>query len=235
MKKNELKPWQKKEWCIPPEHDAAFVCHMEDILDIYKKPYDSPYPQVGMDEMSTQLIGEVREPLSIQPGKPLKYDTEYKRNGTANIFMAFEPLTGRRTIKVTDQRTKVDWAHFIQELVDQHYPHVEKIRLVMDNLNTHTKASLYEAFNPPEAKRIADKLEIHYTPKHGSWLNVAEIELSHLSRQCLGDRTADKAALINKVHAWNKQRNERNAKVHWQFTTEDARVKLRRLYPRISS
>jgi DDE superfamily endonuclease len=208
---------------------------MEEILDLYKKPYDPQYPQVNMDEMSTQLIGAVREPLPIQPGKSLKYDTEYKRNGTANIFIAFEPLTGQRTTKVTDQRTKIDWAHFIQELVDQHYPHVEKIRLVMDNLNTHTKASLYEAFDPPEAKRIAEKLAIHYTPKHGSWLNMAEIELSHLSRQCLGDRIADKATLITGVHAWNKKRNESNAKVHWQFTTEDARVKLRRLYPIISS
>jgi DDE superfamily endonuclease len=208
---------------------------MEDILDIYKKPYDPQYPQVNMDEKFTQLIGEVREPLPMQPGKPLKYDTEYKRNGTANIFMAFEPLTGQCTTKVTDQRTKIDWAHFIQELVDQHYPYAEKIRLVMDNLNTHTKASLYEAFDPSEAKRIADKLEVHYTPKHGSWLNMAEIELSHLSRQCLGDRIADKATLINEVHAWNKKRNESNAKVHWQFTTEDARVKLRRLYPIISS
>jgi hypothetical protein len=172
---------------------------MEEVLDIYKSPYAPQEPQVCIDEMSTQLIGEVREPLPMQPGKPLKYDTEYKRNGTANMFMAFEPLTGQRTTKVTDQRTKVDWAHFIQDLVDQHYPHVEKIRLVMDNLNTHTKALLYEAFDPPEAKRIADKLEIHYTPKHGSWLNMAEIELSHLSRQCLGDRIADKATLINKV------------------------------------
>ena len=208
---------------------------MEEVLDIYKIPYDPQYPQVCMDEMSTQLIGEVRAPLAAEPGKPLRYDTEYKRNGTANIFMAFEPLAGQRHTKVTAQRTQVDWAHFIQELVDQHYPHVEKIRLVMDNLNTHTKASLYEAFDPPEAKRIADKLDIHYTPKHGSWLNMAEIELSHLSRQCLGGRIADKATLINKVHAWNKKRNERNAKAYWQFTTEDARVKLRRLYPIISS
>ena len=153
---------------------------MEDILDIYKQPYDAQCPQVCIDEMSTQLIGEVRAPLPAEPGKPLRYDTEYKRNGTANIFMAFEPLAGQRYTKVTEQRTKVDWAHFIQELVDQHYPHVEKICLVMDNLNTHTKASLYEAFDPPEAKRIADKLDIHYTPKHGSWLNMAEIELSHL-------------------------------------------------------
>jgi hypothetical protein len=188
-----------------------------------------------MDEMSTQLIGEVRAPLPATPGKPLRYDTEYQRNGTANIFIAFEPLTGQRYTTVTEQRTKVDWAHFIQALVDQHYLHVEKICLVMDNLNTHTKASLYEAFDPPEAKRIADKLEIHYTPKHGSWLNMAEIELSHLSRQCLGDRIADKATLINEVHAWNKKRNESNAQVHWQFTTENARVKLRRLYPIILS
>lgn len=207
---------------------------MEETLDLYKKPYDAPYPQVCMDEMSTQLIGEVRAPLPPKPGKTLKYDTEYKRNGTANIFMAFEPLTGQRYTKVTHQRTKVDWAYFIQELVDQHYPHAEKIRLVMDNLNTHTKASLYEAFVPQEAKRIADKLEIHYTPKHGSWLNMAEIELSHLSRQCLADRIENKATLIQEVYAWNKERNDKHAKAHWQFTTDDARVKLRRLYPMIS-
>ena len=207
---------------------------MEETLDIYKKPYDPQCPQVCMDEMSPQLIGEVRTSLPTKPGKARKYDTEYKRNGTANIFMAFEPLNGQRYTKVTDRRTKVDWAHFIQELVDQHYPHVEKIRLVMDNLNTHTKASLYEAFAPQEAKRIADKLEIHYTPKHGSWLNMAEIELSHLSRQCLADRIENKATLITEVSAWNKERNDSQAKAHWQFTTEDARVKLRRLYPTIS-
>jgi len=207
---------------------------MEDILAVSKQPYDSQCPQVCVEEMSTQLIGETRAPLPAEPGKPLRYDTEYTRNGTANIFMAFEPLAGQRITKVTDQRTKIDWAHFIQELVDQHYPHAEKIRLVIDNLNTHTKTSLYEAFAPAEAKRIADKLEIHYTPKHGSWLNMAELELSHLRRQCLGGRIAAKAPLIKKVQAWNLQRNERHAKAHWQFTTEDARVKLRRLYPIIS-
>jgi DDE superfamily endonuclease len=148
--------------------------------------------------------------------------------------MAFEPLTGQRYTQVTDQRRKVDWAYFIKALVDQHYPHAEKIRLVMDNLNTHTKASLYEAFLPQEAKRIADKLDIHYTPKHGSWLNMAEIELSPLSRQCLADRIESKTILIKEVQAWNKARNDRHAKAHWQFTTEDARVKLRRLYPTIS-
>jgi len=235
MKKNERKPWQKKEWCIPPAPDAAFVCQMEETLDISKHPYDPQCPQVCMDEMSPQLIGEVRKPLPMQPGKSLKYDTEYKRNGTANIFMAFEPFTGQRYTKVTDQRTKVDGAYFIQELVDQHYPHAEKIRLVMDNLHTHTKASLYEAFDPPEAKRLADKLEIHYTPKHGSWLNMAEIELSHLRRQCLAGRIEDKATLLKEVHAWNTKRNASNAKAHWQFTTADARVKLRRLYPTILS
>ena len=207
---------------------------MEDILAVSKQPYDSQCPQVCVEEMSTQLIGETRAPLPAEPGKPLRYDTEYTRNGTANIFMAFEPLAGQRITKVTDQRTKIDGAHFLQELVDQHYPHAEKIRLVIDNLNTHTKTSLYEAFAPAEAKRIADKLEIHYTPKHGSWLNMAEIELSHLRRQCLGGRIAAKAPLIKKVQAWNLQRNERHAKAHWQFTTEDARVKLRRLYPIIS-
>ena len=181
--------------------------------------------------MSPQLIGEVRAPLPSEPGKPLRDDTEYKRNGTANIFMAFEPLNGQRSTKVTDQRTKVDWAYFIRELVDQHYPHAEKICLVLDNLNTHNKSSLYEAFDPIEAKRLADKLDIHYTPKHGSWLNMAEIELSHLSRQCLASRIEDKETLIKEVHAWNTTRNARNAKAHWQFTTEDARVKLRRLYP----
>ena len=208
---------------------------MEEVLDIYKKPYDPQEPQVWMDEMSTQLIGEVRAPLPALPGKPLRYDTEYKRNGTANIFIAFEPLMGQRHTKITTQRTQVDWAHFIRELVDQHYPHVDKIRLVMDNLNTHTKASLYEAFDPAEAKRIADKLDIHYTPKHGSWLNMAEIELSHLSRQCLGSRIATQATLRNKVQMWNIQRNEKHAKAHWQFTTDDARVKLRRLYPIVST
>jgi hypothetical protein len=204
---------------------------MEEVLDIYKKPYNPQYPQVGMDEMSTQLIGEVRAPLPAQPGKPLRYDTEYKRNGTANIFMALEPLSGQRYTQVTDQRTKVDWAHFVQALVAQHYPHAERICLVLDNLNTHNTSSLYEAFDPSEAKRIADKLESHYTPKHGSWLNMAEIELSHLSRQCLASRIEDKETLIKEVHAWNTNRNARNAKAHWQFTTEDARVKLRRLYP----
>jgi len=204
---------------------------MEEILDIYKKSYDPAYPQVCMDEKSTQLIGEVRVPLPAEPGEPLRYDTEYTRNGTANIFIAFEPLAGQRHTQVTNQRTKSDWAHFIQALVDKIYPQATQICLVLDNLNTHNKSSLYEAFEPAEAKRIADKLDIHYTPKHGSWLNMAEIELSHLSRQCLADRIEDKETLSTEVQAWNTQRNAKNAKAHWQFTTEDARVKLHRLYP----
>ena len=208
---------------------------MEEVLDIYKTPDDPQYPQVCVDEMSTQLIGEVRAPLSAEPGKPRRYDTEYQRNGTANILMAFEPFTGQRSTKVTAQRTTVDWASFVQALVEQHDPRVEKIRLVMDHLNTHTKAALYEAFDPPEAKRIADKLEVHYTPKHGSWLNMAEIERSHLRRQCLGGRIAAKVTLIKKVQAWNTQRNEKHAKAQWQFTTNDARVNLRRLYPIVST
>lgn len=165
---------------------------MEAVLDIYKKPYDSRHPVVGMDELSTQLIGEVRTPLPPAPGHPAKYDTEYTRHGTVNIFMAFEPLAGQRFTHVTAQRTKIDWAHYSKALVDEQYPEADSLCLIMDNLNTHTKASLYEAFEPQEANRLAEKLDIHYTPKHGSWLNMAEIELSHLSRQCLAQRIAAK-------------------------------------------
>jgi hypothetical protein len=208
---------------------------MEEVLDIYKKPYDPQHPIVCMDEMSTQLIGEVRDPLPTAPGKSLKYDTEYTRNGTVNIFMTFEPLAGQRFTQVTDQRTKLDWAHYMKELVDECYPDAESLGVILDNLNTHNKSSLYEAFEPMEAKRIADKLDIHYTPKHGSWLNMAEIELSHLSRQCLAQRIAEKGAVITEVQAWTHRRNAKPAKANWQFTTADARVKLRKLYPSISS
>lgn len=164
-------------------------------------------------------------------GKPKKFDTEYERNGTSNIFMAFEPLAGKRFIDVTDQRTKIDWANYIKRLVDEVYPDAKKIILVMDNLNTHKGASLYEAFEPAEARRILDKLEIHYTPKHGSWLNMAELELSHLSRQCLDRRIPDQATLRKEVTAWYEERNEKVVKVNWQFTVEDARIKLKKLYP----
>jgi hypothetical protein len=206
---------------------------MEEVLDIYKKPYDPERPVVCVDETSKQLIKEVREPLPMKPGEVQKYDTEYDRNGTANVFMGFEPLKGVRFTKVTERRTKLDWAQYIKELIDVHYPNAETIVLIVDNLNTHHKASLYEAFEPIEAKRIADKLEIHYTPKHGSWLNMAEIELSHLNRQCLDRRIADNNILVEEVTAWCEARNEKKVIADWQFTTENARIKLRRLYPTI--
>lgn len=184
-----------------------------------------------MDETSKQLTAEVRRKIPAKPGRAEYYDSEYKRNGTANMFMAFEPLAGVRFTKVTERRTSVDWAKFAKELVDEHYPEAEKIILVMDNLNTHKKASLYEAFEAEEAKRIANKLEIHYTPKHGSWLNMAEIELSHLSRQCLDRRIDNRDLLTEEVTAWTNERNEKKAVANWRFTTYDARIKLRKLYP----
>jgi len=229
LNKNELKPWQNKEWCIP-EANAEFVCHMEDVLDVYEHPYDEKYPVICLDESNKQLTKEIRCALPMEPGQVERFDTEYERNGTANIFLACEPLAGKRYIKITDARKKTDFAEFIKELVER-YPHANKIRLVMDNLNTHNGSSLYERFTPAEAKRILNKLEIHYTPKHGSWLNMAEIELSHLSRQCLDRRIPDKETFIRETTAWCKERNESNAVVDWQFTTADARVTLKRLCP----
>jgi len=208
---------------------------MEDILDVYKRPYDEKHPVICMDESNKQLTKETRISIPAEPGKPGRYDTEYERNGTGNIFLACEPLAGKRQIKITDHRKKTDFAEFIKELVDVHYPNADKIALVMDNLNTHNGSSLYEKFEPSEAKRILDKLEIHYTPKHGSWLNVAEIEFSHLSRQCLDRRIPDKEAFIRETDAWCKERNNSNAIVDWQFTTDDARIKLKKLYPIIKA
>jgi len=207
---------------------------MEDVLDVYKRPYDETNPVICMDELNKQLIKEIRKPIEMRQGKVLRYDTEYERNGTSNIFMCFEPLRGRRHLMVTDRRTKIDWAHFIRELVDVYYPYPTKITLVMDNLNTHVGSALYEAFNPAEAKRILNRLEIHYTPKHGSWLNMAELELSHLSRQCLNRRIADKEVLKKEVAAWAESRNKKTVKVDWQFTAADARIKLKKLYPSIT-
>src|SRR3989338_11560374 len=189
---------------------------------------------VCVDESNKQFTKETRTPIPAEPGKPERYDTEYERNGTGNIFLACEPLKGKRQIKITDHRKKTDFAAFIKELVDVHYFHAEKIVLVMDNLNTHNGSSLYETFEPAEAKRILDKLEIHYTPKHGSWLNMAEIELSHLSRQCLDRRIPDKETFVREISAWNKQRDKESATVNWQFTTADARIKLKKLYPILS-
>jgi transposase len=206
---------------------------MEETLDIYKRPYDPEYPVVCMDESSKQLIKEIRDPLQLQPGHVLKYDTEYERNGTVSIFMAFEPLQGLRYTKITERRTQIDWALYIKDLVDNQYSAAKKIIFVMDNLNTHHKSSLYEAFEPAEAKRIADRFEIHYTPKHGSWLNMAEIELSHLNRQCLDRRIGEKDAMVAEVECWTQARNNKRTVADWQFTTADARVKLHRLYPKI--
>ena len=234
LNKNELKPWKNKEWCIP-EASGSFVCNMEDVLDVYQRPYDNKYPVVCMDESSKQLIKETRAPINASPGCISKYDNEYERNGTSNIFIATEPLTGKVKVNITDRRTKIDWAYFIKDLVDKEYEAAYKIVLVMDNLNTHNGASLYEAFPPQEAKRILSKLEIHYTPKHGSWLNIAEIELSRLSSQCLNRRIPDKETLLFETKQWCNQRNTENCIVNWQFTTDDARIKLKRLYPQIET
>ena len=208
---------------------------MEDVLDVYKRPYNPKRPMVCLDETSKQLIGETRIPVTASPGQPARYDYEYKRNGVANLFMIFEPLIGKRRVKVTERRTKIDWAYCVREMVDQIYPDAEQIVLVMDNLNTHNKSSLYEAFEPAEAKRIADKLEIHYTPKHGSWLDMAEIELGILSRQCLSRRIENMDQLEKEALAWEKNRNAKKEKVDWQFTTADARIKLKKLYPSIEA
>lgn len=206
---------------------------MEDVLDIYTRPYDPKYPQVCMDESSKQLIGETRLPLPATPGQPECYDFEYVRNGVNNLFLFCEPLRGWRQVTVTERRTKTDWAYAVRDLIDLQYPQAVRICLVADNLNTHTKASLYEAFEPAEAKRLADKLEIHYTPKHGSWLNMAEIEFSVLNHQCLDRRIPDTETLRTEIAAWETQRNQQNAKINWRFTTADARIKLKRLYPSI--
>lgn len=204
---------------------------MEDVLAVYTRPYDPRYPQVCMDEVSKQLLRDTHAPLPVQPGRPERRDYEYERGGVANLFLFCEPLKGRRWVAVTAQRTKADWAQQIKALVDERYPEAERIVLVLDNLNTHTPASLYEVFPPAEAKRLADKLEIHPTPKHGSWLNMAEIEFSVLSRQCLDRRVPDFATLAAEVAAWAERRNATGGKIQWRFTTDDARIKLRRLYP----
>jgi len=207
---------------------------MEEVLDVYKLAYDPKYPQVCMDETSKQLVSEVAQPIPAQPGQAERFDYEYERQGVSNLFLLFEPLRGWRHIEVTERRTKQDWAQLMKDLVDIHYPDAEKIRLVMDNLNTHMASSLYETFEPAEAKRILNKLEFHYTPKHGSWLNMAEIEFSVLSRQCLDRRIGEKATLVTEIAAWEKERNEQWIKMEWRFTTEDARIKLKKLYPSIS-
>jgi hypothetical protein len=220
---------------IPPEQNAEFVCAMEDVLEVYHRPYDPERPVVCFDEASKQLIKETRTPIRAAPRRPATTDYEYERNGTANLFMMFEPLAGKRHVRVTERRTAVDYAHAVRELVDVHYADAARIVLVQDNLNTHKPASLYEAFTPEEARRIMNRLEIHYTPKHGSWLNMAETELGILSRQCLDRRIDDRPVLTREVAAWETARNSAECKVHWQFTTADARTKLWRLYPVIEA
>lgn len=208
---------------------------MEDILEVYRRPYDPEKPMVCMDEITKQLTKETKRIIPAEPGIPARYDYEYERNGVCNLFMFYEPFGGKRYVSITDHRKKVDWAWQIKELLDNQYPSVRKVVLVMDNLNTHTGASLYETFPPHEARRLLERLEIHYTPKHGSWLNIAEIELRVLSGQCLNRRIPDKQTLKKEVTQWQNQRNSRQAKVDWRFSTDNARIKLKRLYPMLLS
>ena len=206
---------------------------MEDILEVYRRPYDPDRPMVCMDETTKQLTKETHRALPAEPGIPARFDYEYERNGVSNLFMFYEPFGVKRYVSITDRRTKIDWAFQIKELLDNHYPNVKKVVLIMDNLNTHTGASLYETFAPNEARRLLERLEIHYTPKHGSWLNIAEIELRVLSGQCLNRRIPDKKTLEQEVTQWQIKRNFLQAKVDWRFYTDNARIKLKRLYPTI--
>ncbi len=231
---NELKPWIKKQWCIPTAPDAEFVYHMEDILQVYTRPYDPARPQVCMDEINTQLLSDTREPLPLEPGQPIREDYEYERQGVCNIFLACEPLVGKRYTMVVPQRTKQEWAQFMRQLADSHYPTADKIVLVMDNLNTHTLAALYEVFPVAEARRLSQRFEVHYTPKHASWLNMAEIELSALDRQCLSQRLASLEIASQQVAAWTTRRNQTSVTINWRFTAEDASIKLKHLYPSIT-
>jgi transposase len=216
---------------VIPTVGAEFVWRMEDVLDLYAEPYDPLRPVVGFDETSKQLVAETRTPLPLAPGQPERVDYEYERNGTANLFLFCQPLGGWRHVEVTDRRTKHDFARQMQALVDRHFPDATSIRVVLDNLNTHTPAALYEAFAPAEARRILKKLEFHYTPLHGSWLNMAELEFSMLSRQCLGRRIPDRDTLVTEIADWETARNEQRATIQWHSTVQDARTKLHRLYP----
>jgi uncharacterized small protein (DUF1192 family) len=225
LEKNEIKPWRKEQYCIPLEANAAFVCKMEEVLDVYTRPYDPQYPQVCLDETSKQLVSETRVPIPAEPGQVERFGYEYERQGVFSLFMCFEPLTGWRHVTVSAHRTKQDFAQVLRDLVDVRYPEAEKIVLVMDNLNTHDFSSLYETFEPEEAWRIREKLEIHYTPKHGSWLNMAEIELAVLSGQCLDQRIGEGALLRQEVAAWEAERNAQQVCVNWRFRMQDARIK----------
>ena len=225
-----MKPGKKKGWVIPPLQNGDFVANMEKVLEVYKRPYDEKHPVVCMDESPKQLIGETKTPIEAKPGSEEKYDYEYVRNGVCNIFMSVEPLAGKRFVKVTERKTKKDWALFLEEIA-QKYTDAEKITLVMDNLETHKPGSLYDTFPAEKAKSLWDRFEFIYTPKHGSWLNMAEIDINVLMEQCLKGRIPDFDKVKAQVTAWEMARNNKKAKIKWQFKTEDARVKLKRLYP----
>ena len=225
----------KEQWCIPPEANAAFVCAMEDVLDISHHPYSPEHPLVCIDESSKQQVMETRQPIEATPGQVERYDHEYERNGVSNLFMSFAPFEGWRHVQVTDRRTKVDFAHCIKDLLTMHYPYAEMVTLVMDNLNTHHPSSLYDACEPAEAKALLDRCDFHYTPQHGSWLNMAEIEFSALQRQCLDRRIPDQETLREEIVAWEERRNAQEVQVNWRFTTADARIRLKRLYPSIKN
>jgi transposase len=230
LAEKELKPWQKEMWCIP-KVDGAYVARMEDVLDLYAEEPDPQYPVVCFDESPTQLIGEVREPIPAAPGRPERYDCEYRRNGTANLFVFLDAHRSWRHVKVTEHRAANDFAHCMRDLVDVHYPDAELIRVVLDNLSTHTAGALYETFPAHEAHRVLQRLEFHYTPKHASWLNMVEIEIGVLRSQCLDRRIGERKRLVSEIKAWEKKRNDSGARVEWMFTTERARLKLARVYP----
>lgn len=229
-----MKPWQKKQWVIPPRQNGDFVAQMELVLDVYKRPYDPLHPVVCMDESPRQLIRETKIPIPPGPGRAARHDYEYERCGVCNVFMAVEPLAGKRIVRITERKTRPDWADFLAEIALL-YAGARRIVLVMDNLNTHTPGSLYETYAPEEAKALWDRFDFVYTPKHGSWLNMAEIELNVLIGQCLNRRIDNIAEMQAEVAAWEKRRNNMNATINWQFTTSDARIKLKRLYPTLDA
>ena len=234
LEENELKPWQRKMWCVP-KVDAEYVARMEDVLDLYMEPPDKRRPVISFDETPTQLIGEARLPIPQAPGRSARIDYEYRRNGTANLFVFVDAHRAWRHVKVTDQRTNIDFAHCMRDLVDVHYPKAERIRVVLDNLSTHRAKNLYEAFPPEEARRILRRLEFHYTPTHASWLNMVEIEISVLASQCLARRIPDRSTLEREIAAWQKRRNADGARITWMFDAAAARRKLGKLYPTLAS
>lgn len=234
LKKNELKPHQKRQWVIPPKEDAAFVAAMEDVLDVYCRPFDSQFPVINMDEQPFQRLDHTRELIPMKPGQPEREDYEYERKGTACIFLFTDALAKWRRVSVRERRTAIDWAEEMRILLEDDYPNAEKVILVCDNLNTHMASSFYKAFPPDHARRLLKRLEIHYTPKHGSWLNIAECELSALTRQCLKRRLPDLPTLNRETKAWENERNNSQKGVDWRFSTKDARIKLKSIYPKLN-